>query len=266
MEKTVTIKVDGKPVEGVKGDFLLPLLRRNGFHLPSLCHHPSVKPYGACRLCLVEVTNKKGRTKLTTSCNYPVRDEIEVKTNTERVRKHQKMVLQLMMAKAPGVPAIEELARKYGVEENPLASPPVTEPCILCGLCVRVCSEVVGAGVLAMMGRGKDKHIGTFFQELPSSCIGCGACAAVCPTGAVDVALQALKRFRKAPGDQRLCRYALMGLTPTAVCARSYQCDGCEVEQRLAHRMKDHPVMTVKRPQMDTVQEYLDERSRARQP
>lgn len=265
-ETKTEIEVDGRLVEGALGEPLLPLLRREGFSVPSLCHHSAVKPYGACRLCLVEVTDRRGRTKLTTSCNYPVMEGIKVRTQSEEICGHRKRVLELMMARAPGVRFIEKLGEEYGAEPNRLTTPPITEPCILCGLCVRVCSEVVGAGVLAMLGRGAEKHIGTPYGELPDSCIGCGACVSVCPTGAVTVALRALKRFRRAPGRERLCRYALMGLTPTAVCARSYECEGCEVEQRLAHRMKEHPIMAARRPDLEAVKDYLEERSRARQP
>lgn len=262
MNKKVEFHVDDKLVRGVRGESLLPLLRLEGFDIPSLCHHDAVAPYGACRLCLVEVTDVRGRTKLTTSCNYPVMEGIKVRTESERIARHRKMVMELMIARAPGVPAIEELGRKYGVDVRRLSAPPLTEPCILCGLCVRVCSEVVGAGVLSMIGRGANKHIGTPFDELPDSCIGCGLCASVCPTGAVTVALNAVKRFRGVAGRDRLCRYALMGLTPTAVCARSYQCERCDVEQRLAHRMPDHPMIIAKRDDLELVRGYIENRRR----
>lgn len=263
--KMIEFQVDDKYIKGVYGEPLLPLLRKEGFDIPSLCHHDSVAPYGACRICLIEVTDKRGRKNLTTSCNFPAMESIRVRTESEEITRHRKIVLELMMARAPQTPVLEELCKKYGVDATRLESPGFTEPCILCGLCVRVCNEVVGAGVLALTGRGAKRRIGTPFGELPHSCIGCGACAAVCPTGAVTTALQAMDCFRGFSGAERLCRYAVMGLLPGAVCAKSYECKSCEVEHRLAHRMGEHPIMLQKRPDLDLVKTYLQERKRARQ-
>jgi NAD-dependent dihydropyrimidine dehydrogenase PreA subunit len=263
MADKVELNIDGEPVTGTRSEPLLSLLQARGCDVPTLCHHPSVRPFGACRLCLVEVA-RKGKTRLTTSCNYPVLEGIDVTTDSERIRKHRKVVLELMMARAPGVLEIEELAERYGADSTRMVEPERTEPCILCGLCVRVCREVVGASVLAFVGRGGTKRVATPYGELPDSCIGCGACAAVCPTGAINVAFRAAERFRAADGADRLCRYALMGLTPGAVCARSYECEGCEVEQSLAHQMGDHPVMLARGELTDEVIDYLDRRKRAR--
>ncbi len=262
--KLIEIPVDDRFIKGFYGQPLLPLLRKEGFDIPSLCHHDSVAPYGGCRICLVEIIDKKGRKKLTTSCNFPVMESIRVRTESEEITRHRKMVLELMIARAPKTPVLEELCKKYGANQNRLEFPCFTEPCILCGLCVRVCNEVVGAGVLTITGRGAKKRIGTSFGELPDSCIGCGLCANVCPTGAVTTAMKAMESFRCFHGPDRLCRYALMGLTPGAVCAKSYECESCEVEHRIAHQMGEHPMMLKKRPDLDPVKTFLEERKRAR--
>ena len=181
-KKQVSFTVDGKKMEGTYGEPLLPLLLRNGFKIPTLCHHDAVSPYGACRLCLVEV--KKGRkTKLTTSCNYPVLPDIEVTTESKKILKHRKVVLELLLARAPNSTQIQKLAAEFGVRETRFI--PQNEDCILCGLCERVCREVVGVDALSFQGRGFKKDVGAPFREPSQTCIGCGACVYVCPVDCI---------------------------------------------------------------------------------
>ena len=178
----VQFKVDGKEMEGVRGEPLLPLLLKEGYDIPTLCHHEAVSPYGACRLCLVEV--KKGRkTKVTTSCNYPVLPGIEVTTASERIQKHRKMIFELLLARVPNSPKLNRMAAKYGVTETRLIDQ--GDDCILCGLCERVCREVVGVDALGFHGRGYQKDMAAPFKEPSKTCIGCGACVYVCPVDCI---------------------------------------------------------------------------------
>jgi bidirectional [NiFe] hydrogenase diaphorase subunit len=184
MRSAVEFKVQGKTCRGTEGESLLTALRRNGFEVPSLCFHEAITAYGACRLCLVEV--KKGRrAKLTTSCNYPVQEGIEVQLDTEAVKRHRRMVLQLLLAAAPAAKVVRDLAARHGAAEAPFVQQP-GEDCIQCGLCVRVC-ELVGVSALGFAGRGARKHVTTPYEEASQACVGCGACADICPTGCVKV-------------------------------------------------------------------------------
>lgn len=247
---TCNLIIDGQPVTACLGESLLDVARRSGAEIPSLCHHPLLEPYGSCRLCLVEVT-KSGKTKLTTSCNYEVQDGIEVRTDTERVKKHRRTVLELLLALAPDAPAVQGIARAHGLTAPRFTAglPPAGRPrCILCGQCARVCTEVVGAAALCLSRRGDRRGLVAPFEErIAESCIGCGACAHVCPTGAVEMESAAVERLRKLPADRRPCRYALMGLMPGALCPNNYDCALCEVDQRFHEAASPHHPVFVAR-------------------
>lgn len=264
MKQKVTFTVDGNEVSATEHTPLIHVLSAMEINVPSLCHHPAIKPYGACRLCLVEI--QKGRKhKCVTSCNYPVTGSIAVVTDSDRLRKIRRTVIELLLLRAPEDPCLLELAERHGASRTRLAPSRKTNDCILCGQCVRVCRDVVGGAVLTFLGRGVGRTVGTAFDELPETCIGCGACAAVCPTGAVDVALSAIRRFRRKTGADRFCRYALMGLVPGAVCARSYQCESCEVEHRFAVTLMTHPIMLAEDVEIEPTRHFVEQRWRARQ-
>jgi len=110
---TVKFTINGVSVEAAQGESVIDVARRYGFDIPSLCHHEAVTPYGACRVCLVEIA-KGGRKKLTTCCNYEVLDGIEVTTDSEAIRRHRAMVLELILAEAPDAEPVRELAGRRG--------------------------------------------------------------------------------------------------------------------------------------------------------
>jgi NADH dehydrogenase/NADH:ubiquinone oxidoreductase subunit G len=181
-KRMVKFTANGKELEGEYGKPLLPLLLKAGFRIPTMCHHEVVKPYGACRLCLVEVQKGK-KSRLTTSCNYPVLPDIVVTTESERINKHRKVVLELLLARVPNAPKLKALAAEYGVTDTRFDK--MDDDCILCGLCERVCREVVEVDALGFMGRGFQKSVGAPFHEASKLCIGCGACVYVCPVDCI---------------------------------------------------------------------------------
>lgn len=181
----IRFQIDDMEVEAAKGEMLLPVALEHGFEIPHLCHHEAVSPYGACRLCLVEVT-KGDRTRMTTSCNYPVDAGIQVATSTENVQRCRRMILELLLARAPHAEQIRFMAQEAGVEESRFSLIAEANDCILCGLCERVCREVVGANAISFVNRGDRREVAPPFGD-PMACIACGACVYVCPTDCIKM-------------------------------------------------------------------------------
>jgi heterodisulfide reductase subunit A len=176
----ISFSVDGRPVEVPGGTTVLEAARRLGINIPTLCHYEGVKPYGGCRLCLVEVT-QGNRSQLTASCTYPAAEGLLVRTDTDEVLEARRFVMDLLLSRCPEVPALQEMARQMGVLEP--SFPKGASDCILCGKCVRMCHEVQHVGAIGLTGRGVKRQITTPFGEISQICRTCGACAFVCPTG-----------------------------------------------------------------------------------
>ncbi|OGK11733.1 MAG: hypothetical protein A2Y63_00245, partial [Candidatus Riflebacteria bacterium RBG_13_59_9] len=181
----VTFKINGRAVTVPAGTYILDPIRELGFDIPALCDYSSLEPYGACRLCIVEVKHPrwKGRTQLVTSCNYPAQEGLEVFTATPRVLRYRRQLFDMLLSRCPENQALRDLARKYvGISESSLVSADKPSDCILCGLCVRVCEER-STCVLGFRDRGRYREV--FPPVPPEECVGCGACALVCPTDAI---------------------------------------------------------------------------------
>jgi len=176
------IRINDIDVTAAEGEYVLDVARREGFSIPSLCHHEAVAPIGACRICLVEVT-QGGRTALSTSCNMLAEDGMRITTDSPLVRRHRAMNLELILARAPTSPPIRTLAAAHGVARPRFApmAESVLPNCILCELCNRACARL-GHRALNTVGRGDRKRIGLPFGQPSADCVGCGSCASVCPT------------------------------------------------------------------------------------
>jgi heterodisulfide reductase subunit A2 len=185
MNDLIRITVDGRESHVSRDTTILQAARELGVEIPTLCHHPALEPYGACRLCTVEVT-ERGRSRLVTSCNYPIRDQIEVRTSSEPVMRGRRMIIELLWSRCPEAAIFQRLAAQYGIQK-PRFEAREGELCYLCGLCVRACNEVVGARAIGFVGRGVDREVGTPFSKFSEACIACGACEFICPTGAIKV-------------------------------------------------------------------------------
>lgn len=192
--RLIGFTIDGRPVTAMEGWTVLETAREHGIHIPTLCYHEAVKPSGACRLCVVEV-REGDWSKVVISCMYPVRSGLDILTNSDRVKNVRKWILEMLLAECPGSKEIQALAKEYGVGSTRFESENPEEQCLLCGLCVRVCEEVVGVRAVTFGSRGVKKQITTPYLRPNQACIACGSCVTVCPTGAMQA------RFDKVRGD-----------------------------------------------------------------
>jgi glycine cleavage system H lipoate-binding protein/ferredoxin len=239
------MKIDGREAKAEQRSPLLGAIRSLGIKVPTLCQLDGLEPYGVCRMCIVEVKRGK-RTRLVTSCNFPCEEGLEVFTDTERVRQHRRIMAELLLARCPDVPKVQKIAASVGVEKSRFKTVGEPSDCVMCGLCVRVCDQIVGASALSFIGRGNQRVVGTPWSVDPDACIACGVCAYVCPTGAMHMEEQTAERWRRElASEKRLCRYARMGLISYKICPNDFRCSECEVDQRLFEELGTHPILAV---------------------
>ena len=181
----VNITIDGQKVKAKEGASVLESARELKIDIPTLCYHKDLSSFGACRLCMVEV-KENGKWKLTTSCTTPVEEGLEIKTASDKAKESRKFAAGLLYYKYPGDKTVRELAQKLGVQVQDKKDD--TQDCVLCGLCVRACREVVEANALTFVDRGLDRNVEeTKIEFDATACIGCGSCAYVCPTAYVKM-------------------------------------------------------------------------------
>ncbi len=187
----ITLWIDNKQYKAAEGQSILQVALDNGIDIPHLCYHEKLSSYGGCRLCQVEVT-KDNRTILTTSCTYPVIDGIIVQTETPRVIKARRFIMELLLSLAPQAPKIKALAKEMGAIGTRF-TPNTGDNCIKCGLCVRACEELVGAHAITFTHRGAQRIVEPPFEEA-KNCIGCGTCVQICPTGCINIEDRGMER------------------------------------------------------------------------
>lgn len=201
----MTVTVDGKKVEVPAGATILDAANAAGARVPTLCHDNKLHPFGACRICLVEVEGTPRR--FTPSCTTPATDNMVVKTTSDALIEARRMVLELLLIKHPldcpvcdkaGECQLQDLVHEYGLGPSRFDPekgylPPDYESaiiernisrCILCGKCVRICDEQNGVGEWAFTRRGTKARISTDFDR-PLDCEFCGECTEICPVGAL---------------------------------------------------------------------------------
>lgn len=174
--------IDGKEIEVERDRWALDVIGEMGISIPTLCYHSAMEPYGACRLCVVEVTKGKW-SWITTACDLPIREGLSIRTDTDAVKESRKITIELIWARAPQAEGLAEMAKELGVEKSRFEEKSEAGKCILCGLCVRVCENLIGVSAISFVNRGHNRRVDTPFGEESKTCIGCNACVAVCPTG-----------------------------------------------------------------------------------
>ncbi len=174
----IKLIMNGLEVQAEEGSTVLETARFYGLGIPTLCHNEGLTPYGGCRLCLVEI-GQGPKSRLVSSCTYPVEPGLVVRTDTKRVWAARRMMMELMLSVAPGSKQLQDLASKFGMTE--VRFEPRHEECILCGLCVRMCAEQMDARAIGFQQRGYKRKISTPFDMRSDECRLCGACMYVCP-------------------------------------------------------------------------------------
>ncbi len=181
----ITLTINGQETAVPEGTTVFEAARSLDVEIPTLCHHEGLAPEGSCRLCLVEV-EQRGKHRLVASCMFPVTEGLAVETETEAVIRSRRFVLGLLLDRCPQSEEIAALAARYGA--RPFGRLPQGERnlCIHYNRCVRACEEEA-TSCISFGFRGWERHVGGPFEEPPADCIGCGACARVCPTGFITL-------------------------------------------------------------------------------
>jgi predicted molibdopterin-dependent oxidoreductase YjgC len=179
----ISLTINDQSIQAPEGRTLLEVCREHGIPIPTLCYHPALEPYGGCRLCMVELAQPNRPSRLVAACVYPCEEGLVVYTDSAPVRNSRRMTAELLMAGTRSTPEIEALGRQLGVKEVRF-SLPQEDTCVLCGLCVRACKEIVGVSAIGFIKRGFAKKVSAPFEVASSRCIGCGTCVLICPTGA----------------------------------------------------------------------------------
>ena len=194
----ITLKIDDQQVSMESGSTLLEACAELGIKIPTLCYRKGLPSYGACRLCLVEV-GVQARAKLQAACTFSVQEGLVVSTNSERVHRSRRIMAELLLARCPDSEKVKEVAAEIGVTETRF--PKKNEDCILCGLCTRVCSELMKTGAIDFSGRGDTRKVGPAYDKHSSICMACGACQEVCPTSRATVEDVATRQPRPVASD-----------------------------------------------------------------
>ncbi len=181
----IFLQIDGKEVEAREGMTILEAAQSAGIVIPTLCHHEKLEPYGACRICTVEV-EVRGWARFVAACVYPVAQDLVVRTRSEKVDRVRKMILELLLAHAPDSVELQGLAKEYGADKDRFEKE--ASFCIHCGLCVRYCAEVKKKNAVGFLDRGTRREISFIPEIAAKECWDCKECFPLCPTSALQAA------------------------------------------------------------------------------
>jgi len=181
----ILLQIDGREVEAREGMTILEAAQNVGIVIPTLCHHEKLEPYGACRICTVEV-EIRGWTKLVAACLYPIEENLVVRTRSEKVDRIRKMILELLLAHAPDALELQKLAQEYGADKDRFEKE--ASFCIHCGLCVRYCAEIKKKNAVGFLDRGTRREISFIPEIAAKECWNCKECFPLCPTSAIQAA------------------------------------------------------------------------------
>ncbi|MBU0513436.1 MAG: (2Fe-2S)-binding protein [Proteobacteria bacterium] len=196
MIQYVTLGIDGADIRAARGTSVLDVAIEYGICIPHLCHVPNLSDLGACRLCIVEHV-KNGRSKVTTSCTLLVQEGMVIRSNSEKIRRLRRNIAELLVAQAPNSRAIQDIALRCGVKE--VRYPFRNRDCVLCGRCVRACTELFNARAIGFVGRGKERRVASPFGLRAEFCKQCGVCIDLCPMTITPC------DGPMAAGEERLC-------------------------------------------------------------
>ena len=201
----INITIDNKKICVKENQTVLQVAKENGIKIPHLCFHPALKPSGSCKLCGVEVASPTGKQVVMLSCIIKVKENLEIKTDSEFVKTNREKAFNKLLQMAPDSSRIRNLAKEFNVTTIP---PP--NGCIRCRLCIRVCNEIVKAKALKMVKTENGSRV------MPEAglCIGCGTCANLCPTNIIKVVDQDSVRTISIKGE-------IIGQLPLE------RCEGC---------------------------------------
>jgi heterodisulfide reductase subunit A2 len=177
----VSLTINEQKIEVEAGTKLLRAIEKLGVKVPTLCDHKALSPYGACRLCIVEVSRKGRAPEIQASCSYPAEEGLSIATDTERLRRARKIIAELLLARCPDSETIQRLAADLNVKEPRIKKK--FDDCVYCGLCIRMCRERMGRSAVAFSGRGPRKKVESPFNKHNEMCWTCGACNFICPVG-----------------------------------------------------------------------------------
>ncbi len=206
MTTTVNLTINGKKIKARSGMTVLEAALQENIFIPTLCHHESLDPEGTCRLCIVEISGSVPDS-IRISCIQEVKEDLIVETDTKKINNNRRLILELLLGRAPEAQSLKKLAAKYGVTKSRFLTGESND-CILCGRCVRICRDKIGVHALCFVNRGPDRKLTTDFERLSQYCIGCGACTNVCPTGYIRMEDKGDKR-KIFTWDQIIARFTL---------------------------------------------------------